>query len=286
MRRAQTTQVAFDLGAESGRAIAGRFDGIGLTLTETRRFANRPVRLPGGLYWDALGLYAELCASLAALDGTAQVRSIGIDSWGCDFGLVDRDGALVSNPLHHRDGRGGRMTATAFARVSAEEIYETTGIQFRLQHALPAARAGEVARARGGRDDAPDPRPARLLAHGRAPGRGHEREHDAAARRADWSLVERADREDGPPPVALPRADRGGHRDRRTPPARRRGGTGTCAGARRLGRLARHRLRRDRGALQAGRARGLHLERHVVARGRGARRARRLARGARGQPDQ
>jgi rhamnulokinase len=123
-------QIAFDLGAESGRAAAGRFDGSSLTLTETRRFANRSVRLPGGLYWDALGLYAEVCASLAALEARAQVRSIGIDSWGCDFGLLDRDDALISNPLHHRDGRGARAMAKAFSRVPADEIYETTGIQF------------------------------------------------------------------------------------------------------------------------------------------------------------
>jgi rhamnulokinase len=123
-------QVAFDLGAESGRAVVGRFDGTDLTLSETRRFPNRPVRLPGGLYWDALGLYTELCTSLAGLEGMGRIRSVGVDSWGCDFGLVDRDGALVSNPLHHRDGRGGAMTAKAFARVPAEEIYEATGIQF------------------------------------------------------------------------------------------------------------------------------------------------------------
>jgi rhamnulokinase len=121
-------QVAFDLGAESGRAVVGRFDGDAVTLTETRRFANRPVRLPSGLYWDALGLYAEVCASLGELDG-ARIRSIGIDSWGCDFGLLDRDGALLSSPLHHRDGRGGEAMARAFERMSAAEIYETTGIQ-------------------------------------------------------------------------------------------------------------------------------------------------------------
>jgi rhamnulokinase len=123
-------QVAFDLGAESGRAVAGRFDGGALTLTETRRFANRPVRLPDGLYWDALGLYGEICESLAALEPGAHIRSIGIDSWGCDFGLVNREGALVANPLHHRDGRGAAAMAKAFSRVPADEIYDTTGIQF------------------------------------------------------------------------------------------------------------------------------------------------------------
>ena len=124
-------QVAFDLGAESGRAFLGRFDGGQLDLTEARRFPTLAVRLPDGLYWDVLGLFGEICSVLAELHGAAdRVRSIGIDSWGCDFGLVDRDGALVSNPLHHRDGRGAGAMEKAFARVPADEIYETTGIQF------------------------------------------------------------------------------------------------------------------------------------------------------------
>jgi rhamnulokinase len=123
-------QIAFDLGAESGRAVAGRFDGSRVTLTETQRFPNRPVRLPSGLYWDALALQSELCSALAALGPEASVRSVGIDAWGCDFGLVDADGELVSNPLHHRDGRGAAAMEKAFARVPAAEIYETTGIQF------------------------------------------------------------------------------------------------------------------------------------------------------------
>jgi len=126
-----TVQVAFDLGAESGRAIVGRFDGKLLGLSEAARFPNRAVRLPDGLYWDALGLFGEICSSLAALDKDgAVVRSVGIDSWGCDFGLIDPDGVLVSNPLHHRDGRGAAAMQKAFARVPANEIYEATGIQF------------------------------------------------------------------------------------------------------------------------------------------------------------
>ena len=127
----EALQVAVDLGAESGRAVAGRFDGEQLRLSEARRFPNRPVRLPDGLHWDALGLYAEICLALSDLHASGcTVQSLGIDSWGCDFGLIDRDGALVSNPLHHRDGRGASAMETAFARVSAEEIYDATGIQF------------------------------------------------------------------------------------------------------------------------------------------------------------
>ncbi len=127
----ETVQVAVDLGAESGRAVAGRFDGEQLRLSEARRFPNRSVSLPDGLYWDALGLYSEVCLALSDLSARGcTVQSLGIDSWGCDFGLINRDGALISNPLHHRDGRGATAVATAVARVSAEEIYEVTGIQF------------------------------------------------------------------------------------------------------------------------------------------------------------
>jgi rhamnulokinase len=124
---APAVHVAFDLGAESGRALLGRFDGGTLLVEEGRRFPNRAVRLPDGLYWDVLGLYAEICAALA---GAHSVRSVGIDSWGVDFGLLDAHGALIGNPLHHRDGRGAAVVAEAFARVPREEIYDATGIQF------------------------------------------------------------------------------------------------------------------------------------------------------------
>ncbi len=126
-----SVQVAFDLGAESGRAILGRFDGTRVEVEEAQRFENRAVRLPDGLYWDALGLYGELCSSLAKISATGSVvRSIGIDSWGCDFGLLDRAGALLASPLHHRDGRGAQAMDRAFSRVPAAEIYDETGIQF------------------------------------------------------------------------------------------------------------------------------------------------------------
>lgn len=123
-------QVAFDLGAESGRAIVSRFRGERLELDEVRRFPTRSVRLPDGLYWDALGLLGELTSALADVRASgAQIRSVGIDSWGVDFGLLDARGSLLGNPLSYRDGRGGPFVQEALRRVPAEDLYATSGIQ-------------------------------------------------------------------------------------------------------------------------------------------------------------
>jgi rhamnulokinase len=123
--------VAFDLGAESGRAMVGRFDGDRLELEEVRRFPTPSVRLPDGLYWDALGVFAQLTAGLAEVRASGEVvRSVGIDSWAVDFGLLDGRGALIANPLSYRDGRGASFMPEALSRVPAAEIFSTTGIQF------------------------------------------------------------------------------------------------------------------------------------------------------------
>jgi rhamnulokinase len=118
--------VAVDLGAESGRVVVGRFDGSRLAIEEVHRFPNVPVRAAGTLYWDALRLFADL------LDGVwaaGSVDSIGVDSWGVDFALLDRAGRLLGNPVHYRDGRTAGMVAEAVRRVPAEKIYSQTGIQ-------------------------------------------------------------------------------------------------------------------------------------------------------------
>jgi rhamnulokinase len=124
--------LAFDLGAESGRAILGQFDGERLQLCDLHRFPNGPVRLPDGLHWDALRLWTELKHGIAlALRNHGQdLASIGIDTWGVDFGLLDRDAALIGNPYHYRDARTDGMLDEAFRRVSRAEIFAQTGIQF------------------------------------------------------------------------------------------------------------------------------------------------------------
>ena len=123
--------VALDLGAESGRAMLGRFDGERVELAEVRRFPTQSIQLPDGLYWNALGLYAELAAALAQVSASgARPRSIGVDSWGVDFGLLDRHGALLGNPLCYRDGRGSQALHETLAQGHGDEIYAATGIQF------------------------------------------------------------------------------------------------------------------------------------------------------------
>ncbi len=127
----ETTFLAVDLGAESGRAVLGRFDGEQITLEEVHRFPNVPVRLPDGLHWDVLRIAREVKDGIAkATRNGGRIESVGVDAWGVDFALLDRDGSLISNPYHYRDPRTEGMDERAFDRMPKEEIYETTGIQF------------------------------------------------------------------------------------------------------------------------------------------------------------
>jgi rhamnulokinase len=127
----ETAFLAVDLGAESGRAVLGRFDGEQITLKEVHRFPNVPVWLPDGLHWDVLRIAREVKDGIAtATRNGGRIESLGVDAWGVDFALLDRDGCLISNPYHYRDLRTEGMDERAFDRMTKEEIYETTGIQF------------------------------------------------------------------------------------------------------------------------------------------------------------
>jgi rhamnulokinase len=123
--------LAVDLGAESGRVFLGSFDGERVDLREINRFPNVPVRVADGLHWDVLRIVHEVKEGLAraAREG-GNPASVGVDTWGVDFALLDREGALVSNPYHYRDPRTEGMMEGAAERVPEEEIYRTTGIQF------------------------------------------------------------------------------------------------------------------------------------------------------------
>jgi rhamnulokinase len=124
--------LAFDLGAESGRAILGTLDDGRLKLEELHRFPNVPVRTPAGLYWDSFRLFHEIQQGLAVAGRERKLRldGIGVDTWGVDFGLIGRDGSLVANPMHYRDARNDGMLEKTFAVVPREEIFAQTGVQF------------------------------------------------------------------------------------------------------------------------------------------------------------
>lgn len=122
--------LALDLGAESGRAIVGQFDGSRLQLTEAHRFTNAPVRLNGTLYWDFLRLFGDISAGMRRALSGGPLASVGVDGWGVDFGLLDARGRLLSNPVHYRDERTSGTVERITRRVSRDDIYATTGIQF------------------------------------------------------------------------------------------------------------------------------------------------------------
>lgn len=124
------TMVAVDLGAQSGRVALGRYDGERLSVAEVHRFPNVPVRTQGRLQWDVLRLYQDVLEGLRSAGREAgRVDSVGVDSWGVDFGLLDRKGRLVQNPVHYRDARRASAVEHVLARVPARELYERTGIQ-------------------------------------------------------------------------------------------------------------------------------------------------------------
>jgi len=126
-----TDYLALDLGAESGRAIVATLAGNKLTLNEVHRFSNGPVQLPDGIHWDVLRLWSEIKIGIAlAVKQGAKPEGIGLDTWGVDFALLDKNNALLANPFHYRDARTDGMVDEAFKRMSRAEIFANTGIQF------------------------------------------------------------------------------------------------------------------------------------------------------------
>lgn len=122
--------LAFDLGAESGRALLGRLENGELTLEEKHRFANPNGRMNGHLHWNVLAQWEELKTGLrkAAMGGET-IHAIGVDTWGVDVGFLDRAGDLLANPYMYRDPQTTGILERAFAKVPRAELFETTGIQ-------------------------------------------------------------------------------------------------------------------------------------------------------------
>ncbi len=121
--------LAFDLGAETGRAVLAHIHSGVITTEEVHRFANEPVEYAGALHWDAPRLWFELRKTLSRLEET-ELGGIGVDAWGVDYALLGERGELLQNPYHYRDKRTDGVMELVFARVSKDQIYRETGIQF------------------------------------------------------------------------------------------------------------------------------------------------------------
>jgi len=124
--------LAFDLGASSGRALLGAWNGERLALNELHRFENRQIRAGGTLYWDALRLWHEVTEGIAryARAHRQPLAGIGVDTWAVDFALLDRAGRLLGNPVCYRDARTVGTLDEVTVRLGRERIFARTGIQF------------------------------------------------------------------------------------------------------------------------------------------------------------
>lgn len=133
-----TKVLAFDFGASSGRAMLFTFDGEKLSIEEMHRFSNDPVMTGKSFHWDVLRLFFEIKQGInkTVLAGHKDIQAIGIDTWGVDFGLFDKNGNLIGNPYHYRDTRTNGMIDYADEIIGKKFIFEKTGIQFNFFNTL------------------------------------------------------------------------------------------------------------------------------------------------------
>lgn len=126
------TYIAIDLGASSGRVMLGKVDENAIVLEEIHRFKNGPVTIDNSLRWDFTRMFNEIKLGVkkAIHSSDKPISSIGVDSWGVDFGLLDIHGNLVENPFHYRDSRTETIIESAFALMDRRTIYENSGTQF------------------------------------------------------------------------------------------------------------------------------------------------------------
>ncbi len=121
--------LAVDLGASSGRGIIGSFDGKRLLTEELHRFDNAPVSLAGRFSWDIPALYGNILTSITKAAVSGGVSSVGVDTWGVDYGYIDKNGHLLSCPAHYRDKRTENVQNEVFRLIPWQELYGRTGIQ-------------------------------------------------------------------------------------------------------------------------------------------------------------
>lgn len=122
--------LAVDFGASSGRGMLCSYDGNKIDLREIHRFSNDPVMMPGGFFWDAPRLFHEIKTAVLAASHEGGAVSLGIDTWGVDYGYLDKAGVLLANPYHYRDKRTEEIQPYVFSNfISRKELYSRTGIQ-------------------------------------------------------------------------------------------------------------------------------------------------------------
>jgi rhamnulokinase len=120
---------AVDLGASGGRVMVGQVGPGRLDLHEAHRFPNTPVTVLGTLHWDILRLYHDVLDGVRTAARAFDLASLGIDSWGVDYGLLDSSGVLLGNPVHYRDRRTDNALAEVLAKIPAPDLYAATGLQ-------------------------------------------------------------------------------------------------------------------------------------------------------------
>ncbi len=128
--------LAFDFGASSGRAMLGLFDGQKISMEELHRFPNDPVQLDDTLYWDFFRLWFEVRQGLTVAARAGGFDSVGVDTWGVDFGLLDGCGRLLEAPVHYRDERNVGYMEKSFGLLPREAQYARTGLQFQRFNTL------------------------------------------------------------------------------------------------------------------------------------------------------
>ena len=121
--------LAFDFGASSGRALLGEFDGGALSIREVHRFSNEPVMVGDTFYWDLLRLFYDVKLGLGRAAREGEIQSVGVDTWGVDYGLLDAHGRLLGNPTHYRAARTKGVPAEVFSIIPREELFARTGSQ-------------------------------------------------------------------------------------------------------------------------------------------------------------
>ncbi|HIT89047.1 MAG TPA: rhamnulokinase [Candidatus Merdenecus merdavium] len=122
--------LAVDIGASSGRVMCATYNGTIIRIEELHRFSNDPVMVNKTMYWDVLRLYFEIKQGLIKGKQCGHISSIGIDTWGVDFGLIDEEGNLLENPVHYRDERTKGMIEESFKSMDKDVFYQITGNQF------------------------------------------------------------------------------------------------------------------------------------------------------------